>query len=43
MTPGVQRVMIDGTERPIARPQDSERQKHKRTWFSDFFNNWSLD
>lgn len=24
--PGVKRVMIDGTERPIARPQDSERQ-----------------
>jgi hypothetical protein len=26
--PGVQRVMIDGTERPIARPQDREQQKH---------------
>ncbi|WP_242055562.1 transposase [Nostoc flagelliforme] len=25
--PGVQRVMIDGTERPIARPQDAEQQK----------------
>ena len=25
--PGVQRVMIDGTERPIARPQDPEKQK----------------
>ena len=25
--PGVQRVMIDGTERPIARPQDPEEQK----------------
>ncbi|MBD2248888.1 transposase [Nostoc sp. FACHB-888] len=25
--PGVQRVMIDGTERPIARPQDPEQQK----------------
>ena len=25
--PGVERVMIDGTERPIARPQDSEAQK----------------
>lgn len=25
--PGVQRVMIDGTERPIARPQDGEKQK----------------
>ncbi|MBD2731972.1 transposase [Nostoc sp. FACHB-892] len=25
--PGVQRVMIDGTERPITRPQDREKQK----------------
>ncbi len=25
--PGVQRVMIDGTERPIARPQEREKQK----------------
>jgi hypothetical protein len=25
--PGVKRVMIDGTERPIQRPKDSERQK----------------
>ncbi|WP_041565443.1 helix-turn-helix domain-containing protein [Nostoc punctiforme] len=25
--PGVQRVMIDGTERPIARPQEREQQK----------------
>ncbi|XHX75924.1 MAG: transposase family protein [Stenomitos frigidus ULC029] len=25
--PGVQRVMVDGTERPIARPQDPEAQK----------------
>lgn len=25
--PGVQRVMIDGIERPIARPQDPEQQK----------------
>jgi DDE superfamily endonuclease/Helix-turn-helix of DDE superfamily endonuclease len=25
--PGVERVMIDGTERPIARPQDSQQQK----------------
>ena len=25
--PGVERVMIDGTERPIARPQDPEQQK----------------
>lgn len=25
--PGVERVMIDGTERPIQRPQDPERQK----------------
>jgi hypothetical protein len=25
--PGVKRVMIDGTERPISRPKDSQRQK----------------
>jgi hypothetical protein len=25
--PGVQRVMIDGTERPIARPQDPQAQQ----------------
>lgn len=25
--PGVKRVMIDGTERPIQRPQDKKRQK----------------
>ena len=33
--PDVRDLLIDGTERPIQRPEDNEKQKEKYSWLEE--------